>query len=76
MQLAVSFNNNGDITVMFDPAKLKKDEKVTVGYEPAPGDNYEMLDLPKELEGKLFREYAHLLRVNMIGATRKLEIKA
>jgi hypothetical protein len=75
MQVAVSFDKSGNITVMFDPSKLKG-EKCTIGYEPAPGENHHVLDLPKQLEGKPFTELAAALRVNTSGAAPKLEAKA
>lgn len=74
MQVAVSFDKDGHITVMFDPSKLGN-EKFTISYEPAPGENHQIFDLPKHLEGKPFTELADVLRVNTSGATPKLEAK-
>ncbi len=75
MRLAVSFDKDGNITLMFDPSKLRG-EKWTVGYEPAPGERHYTLELPRELEGKPFTELAQLLRVNTSGEVPKLEAKA
>jgi hypothetical protein len=75
MQLAVSFDKEGQITLMFNPAKLRG-KKFVIGYSPAPNENHHILDVPQHLEGKNVRELAQLLRVNTLGATPKLEAKA
>ena len=75
MQVAVSFTKEGEITLMFDPAKLNGGN-ASMGYQPAPGENHHVLDLPKQLEGKRFTELATLLRVNTQEAAPKLEVGA
>ena len=60
---------------MFDPSKMKGD-KFTIGYAPAAGENHQVLDLPKGLEGKPITDVAHLLRVNAANGAPKLEAKA
>jgi hypothetical protein len=74
MQLAVSFDKKGEITLMFDPSKMKG-EKVTIGYEPAQGENHHVLDVPKGHEGKPLAELARVLRVNTSGHAPKLEAR-
>jgi hypothetical protein len=75
MKVAVSYNKEGEITLMFDPSKLNGGN-ASIGYEPAPGENHRVLDLPQPLEGKRFTELAPLLRVNTKEPTPKLEVKA
>ena len=72
MQLAVSYDKDGEITLMFQPSNLKTGE-YTIGYEPAPGENHRIMDVPKKFEGKPLTELAHALRVNKKGAVPKLE---
>jgi len=72
MQVAVSYNKDGDITLMFQPATLKTG-KYVVGYEPAHGENHRIMDVPKQFEGKPVMELSRLLRVNNKGAAPKLE---
>jgi hypothetical protein len=74
MKLAVSYNHNGEIAIAFDPSKLKAG-KMTVGYDPAPGEHHEVLEVPKHLEGKPLKDIVHLLRVNTSG-TPRLEAKS
>ncbi|HTQ29681.1 MAG TPA: hypothetical protein VMI53_00585 [Opitutaceae bacterium] len=75
MQLAVSYDNHGRITLMFDPSKLKND-KGTFGYQPAAGENHQLLDVPPGLEGKSLPELASMLQVNTAGAAPILKAKA
>jgi hypothetical protein len=72
MKLAVSYDSDGKILTMFDPAKLRG-ENFTLQYVPAKGEKHEMLDLPKDLEGKPITELHNLIRVNAKGGTAKLE---
>lgn len=74
MQIAVSYDDNGRIMVMFDPSKLKSD-KGTIGYKPAQGENHRVLTVPQGLEGKSMRELASTLRVNAKGASPTLEAR-
>jgi hypothetical protein len=75
MQLAVSYDKNGRIMLMFDPSKLNNG-KGKIGYQPAQGENHHLLDVPKGLEGKPIKELATLLRVNTKGAAPALEVRA
>ena len=75
MKVAVSYNKAGEITLMFDPSKMKGD-KFTIGYAPAPGENHQVLDVPQGLQGKPINEIAHMMRVNGQGAEARLEAKA
>jgi hypothetical protein len=74
MKLAVSHDAHGNVTTLFDPAKLHGD-KGFLTYVPAKGEKHHVLDLPKELEGKPFEELPKLLRVNAAGAHPRLEAK-
>ncbi len=74
MQLAVSYNNSGDLLMFFDPAKMH-DAKGTLTYTPAKGELHAVMQLPKELESKPFTELHNLLRVNAGGTQPKLEMK-
>jgi hypothetical protein len=75
MQVAVSYNNHGEITLMFQPAQLKTG-KYIVGYEPVAGENHRVMDVPKQFEGKPVTELSRLLRVNNKGTVPRLEPKA
>lgn len=75
MKVAVSYNSQGEITLMFDPLKLNGGN-ASIGYEPAPGENHRVMDLPQQLEGNRFTELAPLLRVNTRETTPRLEVKA
>src|SRR5437764_1162474 len=75
MQVAVSYDKNGQITLMFDPAKFTSDQ-VTIGYQPAKGENHHVLDLPKAFESKSIHEIANTLQVNVKGSAPKLEVRA
>lgn len=72
MKLAVSYDKDGKILTMFDPAKLRG-EKFTFQYVPAKGEKHEILDLPRELESKPFSELHNLIRVNAGGGAARLE---
>ncbi len=72
MKLAVSYDAAGKILTMFDPEKLRS-EKVTLRYVPAPGEKHQVIELPKEFEKEVFFDLPKLLRVNLTGATPKLE---
>ena len=75
MKLAVSHDEQGKIITLFDPEKLHGD-KVSLRYVPAKGEKHDVLDVPKEFEGKPFEELPTLLRVNASGAHPRLERKA
>jgi hypothetical protein len=72
MKLAVSYDEHGNITTLFDPEKLKH-EKGHLTYVPAPDEKHSHMEVPKELEGKPLMELPALLRVNARGAHPKLE---
>jgi hypothetical protein len=75
MKVAVSYNKSGEITLMFDPSKMQSEE-FTIGYAPAPGETHQLLDLPKQFEGKQLKDFAHNLHVKANGKDAKLEVKA
>jgi len=75
MKLAVSYDAQGNVTTLFDPAKLAGD-KVTLAYVPAKGENHQILDVPKGFESKPFTELPSLLRVNTRGGSAALESKS
>jgi len=75
MKLAVSHDEHGNITTLFDPEKLQSD-KGTLKYVPAKGEKHHVLDVPKEFEGKPFEELPQLLRVNASGAHPRFERKS
>jgi hypothetical protein len=74
MQLAVSFDKDGKILMMFNPAELRTG-KGKIGYAPTAGENHQVLDVPKELEGKSIEELAKVLTVNVRGTKPALEAK-
>ncbi len=74
-QLAVSYDSNGQITVMFDPSTFKND-KGTLSYRPAQGENHQVLDVPPGLEGKPIQELAATLQVNTAGAAPALKVRS
>jgi hypothetical protein len=74
MQLAVSYDDAGQIMLMFDPATLKND-KGTLGYKPAQGENHRVFDVPQELQGKPLEELGDMLRVDTTGATPTLKTR-
>lgn len=75
MQLAVSYDKTGQITLMFDPSKLVSD-KFTVTYQPAQGENHRVLDVPAKLQGKSIEDLAGSLHVNVNGKAPALEARA
>ena len=74
MKLAVSYDKDGNILTLFDPAQLKG-ERATLAYVPGKGENHHILDVPKEAEGKPFMELPKALRVNANGGTPRLECR-
>ncbi len=72
MKLAVSYDEQGDIVTLFDPEKLQRGVK----YVPDEDEKHVILEVPKELEGRPFRDLAALLRVNASGPHPRLELKA
>jgi hypothetical protein len=72
MKLAVSYDTDGTILTMFDPDKLRG-ENLTLQYVPAKGEKHEILDVPKDLEGKAFTELPKVARVNTKGGAARLE---
>jgi len=75
MKLAVSYDDAGNITTLFDPEKLRSD-KGTLRYVPAPGENHEVLDLPKQHADTPFDELPNVLRVEANGSEARLAVKA
>jgi hypothetical protein len=76
MKLAVSYDEQGNIVTLFDPEKLQGGDKVSIKYVPAEGENHVILEVPKELESRPFRDLPALLHVNASGARPRLEAKA
>ena len=74
-QVAVSYDRNGQITVMFDPSTFKND-KGTLGYRPAQGENHQVLEVPPGLEGKSIQELASTLQVNTTGTAPALKARS
>ena len=74
MELAVSYDDFGNITTLFDPKALSSD-KGTLRYVPAPGEKHYVLELPTELEGTPFGELPELLRVDVAAAHPRFETK-
>jgi hypothetical protein len=74
MQVAVSYNKKGEITLMFQPSTLTTG-KYIIGYEPARGEQHHVMDVPKPFEGKPLTELAGALRVNNKGKVPKLEAR-
>lgn len=75
MQLAVTYDKTGQITLMFDPSKFNTD-KFTIGYQPAAGENHRVLDVPAGFEGKSVQVLATALHVNVKAAAPTLEPRA
>lgn len=73
MKLAVSYDSEGTILTMFDPEKLRG-EKFTLQYVPAKGEKHEVLEVPKDLEGRAFTDLHKLVRVNAKGGTPRMEL--
>ncbi len=76
MKLAVSYDEQGNIVTLFDPEKLERGDKVSVKYVPAAGEKHVILEVPKELESRPFKDLPALLRVNASGPKPRLELKA
>jgi hypothetical protein len=74
MKLAVSYDAGGQILTLFDPAKMHGD-KGSLSYVPAKGEKHQVIEVPKEFEGRPVMELAKSLRVNASGAHPKLEPK-
>jgi len=74
MKLAVSYDKQGNIVTLFDPAKMHSD-KGTLTYVPAKGEKHYVLDVPREFENRPFRELPKFLRVNTRGRQPQLERK-
>jgi hypothetical protein len=72
MKLAVSHDEEGNITTLFDPDKLDGGN-CTFKYVPASGEKHHVLEVPKEFERKPFEELPKLLRVNANGGLPQLE---
>jgi hypothetical protein len=75
MKVAVSYDEKGEVTLMFHPASMQHAE-YTVGYEPAPGEMHQVFDVPTNLEGKPVSELARSVRVNVSNGIAKLEARA
>jgi hypothetical protein len=73
MKLAVSYDSEGKILTMFDPEKLHG-EKFTLQYVPAKGEKHEVLEVPKDLEGRAFTDLHKLVRVNAKSGTPRMEL--
>jgi hypothetical protein len=73
MRVAVTYDKDGTILTLFDPDKMTSKD-VSLTYVPAKGERHEILDVPKELEGKPLTELPNLLRVAE-GEKAKLEAK-
>lgn len=74
MQVAVSYDKSGQITLMFDPTHMRQG-KYSISYEPAAGENHRVLEVPQQFHGKPLSEFGHLLRVNTGGANHRLEAR-
>ena len=74
MKVAVSYDKNGEILTLFDPAKLTS-KKGTLTYVPGKGERHEIIDLPKEFEKKAFTELPNLLRVAIKSGKANFEAK-
>jgi len=72
MNVAVSYDEEGNILTLFDPEALSTDAGFFT-YVPAPGEEHRVLDLPAELEATPILELPNLLRVNRWGQLPRLE---
>ena len=76
MRVAVSYDKNGKILTLFDPDKMTS-KKGSLTYVPAKGERHEIIDVPREFEGKPFTELPNLLRVvAKKGEKARLEAKS
>ena len=74
MKLGVSYDDQGNITTLFDTAALRGDTW-THTYVPAEGEKHRILDLPEKLEGTPIEQLPKVLRVNLSEAHPRLEPK-
>lgn len=74
MKLAVSYDEQGNITTLFDTAQLHG-ETWTHSYVPAKGEKHHILDVPEKLEGTPIRKLPEMLRVSLSEAHPRLEPK-
>ncbi|HXX18928.1 MAG TPA: hypothetical protein VEJ46_05965 [Candidatus Acidoferrum sp.] len=75
MNVAVSYDEEGNILTLFDPEALSTDAGFFT-YIPAIGEQHCLFDLPGGLEGTPFTELPYLLHVNISGQRPRLERKA
>jgi len=74
MELAVSYDNNGNVLTLFNPATIGN-QHGTLRYVPAPGEKHEVIDLPAQFEAEPFESLPQLLRINAAGARPIFERK-
>jgi hypothetical protein len=74
MRLGVSYDEEGNITALFDTAQLRSD-RVTLAYVPADGEKHHILELPEKLEGTPIERLAEGLRVNLSARHPALETR-
>jgi hypothetical protein len=74
MKLGVSYDDQGNITALFDTARLHGD-RVTLTYVPVKGEKHHLLDVPEKLEGTPIEKLPETLRVHLSEAHPRLEPK-
>jgi hypothetical protein len=72
MRVAVSFDQDGDVLLLFDPDKVGNAD-MTISYVPGEGEHHHVFELPKELEQRKFTELHKMLRVK-VGEHPTLEV--
>jgi len=75
MKLAVSWDEQGTITTLFNPEQMNSGG-ITISYVPAPGENHRVLEVPGDLEDRPFEDLPALLRVNATGEHPRFEQRA
>lgn len=74
MKLAVSYDEQGDITTIFDAAQLHGDTW-TLAYVPTEGEKHHILDVPEKFEGTPIKKLPEILHVNLREGQPRLESK-
>jgi hypothetical protein len=75
MKLGVSYDDQGNITTLFETAQLHGD-RLTLTYLPAKGEKHHILDVPEKLKGTPIEKLPEMLRVNLNETHPRLEPKA
>jgi hypothetical protein len=75
MKLAVSYDDAGNITTLFDPEGLRN-ERGTLRYVPQPGEHHHLIEVPAAHRDLPFGELPNVLRVEADGGHPRFVAKA